>query len=213
MSKNTNAWIARIWAEFHARNLTPGQRDTLLCLNSFRGRHGDCWPSHETVAKRARYCIRTVHRALNTARQLGLINWKERRKWSGWRWLRTSNEYRFLVPTGPIERREIPKKPRVQTTGHFCSGEESVKVSKNETVRSLAQERRTLDAVTNDPAWLQSSRKAVAQVQSAMEERLLKRWNTRQKSAALIPASDCASSPPWTNGRSYEQRSANLIGA
>jgi hypothetical protein len=39
--------------------------------------------------------------ALRQARHLGLVDWSERRIRAGWRWLRTSNLYRFMVPTEP----------------------------------------------------------------------------------------------------------------
>ena len=34
---------------------------------------------------------------------LGLVSWAERRVRAGWRWLRTSNIYRFLAPDGAVQ--------------------------------------------------------------------------------------------------------------
>jgi hypothetical protein len=183
---NTNPWVDRVWREFRARALTRGQRDALLCLRTFKGRHGDCWPAQATVAKRARCCARTVQRALDTGRQLGLVVWKERRKWSGWRWLRTSSEYRFLVPTGPVAPREIPKKPCVYTTGHFVRGGEAELVSKKETTPSMAQERRALDVVTANPWWFATAQAALAQRRAVITERMLRNKTPGPTSAASV---------------------------
>jgi Helix-turn-helix domain len=99
------SWSNRVWQEFHAGNLTRGFRDVLLTLATYRGHGGIAWPSHETLADRARCCVRTVQRALAAARELGLVTWAERRVRAGWRWLRTSNVYRFSVPAGPVATR------------------------------------------------------------------------------------------------------------
>jgi hypothetical protein len=102
MSNDKPAWTTRVWQEFRAGNLSRGQRDVLLCLHSFRGTGGVAWPSHATLADRAKCCTRTVARALAQAQALSLVSWAERRVRAGWRWLRTSNRYRFAVPEGPI---------------------------------------------------------------------------------------------------------------
>jgi DNA-binding transcriptional MocR family regulator len=99
----TPSWTARIWSEFHAGNLTPVWKDVLLTLRTFRGLGGTAWPSHATLAKRARCSPSTVLRALKRADELGLVRWAERRVRAGWRWLRTSNVYRFLMPETPVE--------------------------------------------------------------------------------------------------------------
>lgn len=104
-------WRQRIWREFNAGNLTRSYRDVLLTLAGYGPRP---WPSHETLAARARCCTRTVQRALEAARGLDLVSWAERRIKAGWRWLRTSNIYRLLVPDGPVA-----------TTGHKVPGGES----------------------------------------------------------------------------------------
>jgi hypothetical protein len=96
------AWTTRVWQEFRAGNLTRAARDVLLCLRTFRGAGGVAWPSHATLADRAKCCTRTVQRALQAAQALSLVSWAERRVRAGWRWLRSSNRYRFAVPEGPI---------------------------------------------------------------------------------------------------------------
>jgi hypothetical protein len=96
-------WTARVWQEFRAGNLTRAYRDVLLTLRTFRGHGGHCWPSHATLADRAECCVRTVQRALAQAQHLGLVDWVERRVRAGWRWLRTSNLYRFVTPAAPVQ--------------------------------------------------------------------------------------------------------------
>ena len=86
----TPTWITRIWHEYRAGNLTRADRDVLLTLHTFRGHGGIAWPSHATLAERARCCTRTVQRALQQAQGLGLVSWTERRVRAGWRWLRAS---------------------------------------------------------------------------------------------------------------------------
>jgi hypothetical protein len=98
----TPTWITRIWHEYRAGTLTRAHRDVLLTLHTFRGHGGIAWPSHATLAERARCCTRTVQRALQQAQGLGLVSWTERRVRAGWRWLRASNLYRFVVPGGAV---------------------------------------------------------------------------------------------------------------
>jgi hypothetical protein len=107
-------WITRIWQEYRAGNLTRAHRDVLLTLHTFRGTGGTAWPSHATLADRARCCVRTVQRALQQAQHLGLVSWAERRVRAAWRWLRTSNLYRFAVPQGAV--RQLPQRGRVPVT-------------------------------------------------------------------------------------------------
>jgi hypothetical protein len=97
-------WTKRVWAEFRAGNLTRAWRDVLLTLATFRGRGGTICPAHQTVADRASLkASKTVERALHAARDLGLVEWSERRFRRGWRWLRTSNLYRLIVPDAVVE--------------------------------------------------------------------------------------------------------------
>ena len=111
------AWIARIWQEYRAGNMTRAARDVLLTLHTFRSSGGVAWPSHATLADRAKCCVRTVARALAQAQTLGLVSWAERRFRAGWRWLQSSNLYRFLVPSGPtLEVLRQPKRPRAAQT-------------------------------------------------------------------------------------------------
>lgn len=85
-------WSSLIWKLFHKGELTALRRDVLLRLAEYAPR---AWPAHETLAERAGCSVRTVQRALEDGRRLGLVSWTERRIRAGWRWLRTSNHYAF----------------------------------------------------------------------------------------------------------------------
>jgi DNA-binding transcriptional MocR family regulator len=107
---SSDPWFGRVLLEHRAGNLTPGQKDCLHFLRTFRGRGGRIYPSHETLADRAGHSVSTVQRALQAARALGLVRWAERRVRKGWRWVRTSNAYELIVP-GNAEN------PATPTTG------------------------------------------------------------------------------------------------
>jgi hypothetical protein len=74
----SSSWRDCVWHAFRAHHLTPLHRDVLLRLGEY-ARCGAIWPSHETLAQRARCHVETVRRALNAGRDLGLIDWAERR--------------------------------------------------------------------------------------------------------------------------------------
>ena len=67
-------WIPAVWTQFHAGNLTPLFRDVLLRLQKLDRGKG-LWPSHDTLAERARCSVRTVQDALRQGRALGLVDW------------------------------------------------------------------------------------------------------------------------------------------
>lgn len=100
------AWNTEVWQAFRADDLARARRDVLLCLPKFRGRGGLIFPSHESLAAKAKCCVRTVQRALASAADLGLLTWRERRKRVGLGTERTSNLYTLIVknpgkpPTG-----------------------------------------------------------------------------------------------------------------
>ena len=125
MFTSPSAWRPRVWAEFHAQNLTRASRDVLLTLATYRGPGGNAWPAHATLAARVGCSVRTVQRALARAAELGLVAWTERRVRAGWRWLRTSNVYRLLTPASAVENR--PRAMRLATTGQKERGVENKK--------------------------------------------------------------------------------------
>ena len=116
------SWTARVWAEFRAGNLTRTARDVLLTLATYRGHGGMICPSHDTLAERVACHPVTVWRALQAARDLGLVRWTERRIRAGWRSLRTSNRYRLIVPEAPVA---AGPKGHWRTTLHNAGGGES----------------------------------------------------------------------------------------
>ena len=120
-------WTDRVWREFHATTLTRAYRDVLLTLQTFRGAGGVIYPSHATLAVRARCSVRTAARALKQGQRLGLVYWTERRVRSGWRWLRTSNVYRLMVPDTPIAPELRLVWPGRATTGQVGQGGERLK--------------------------------------------------------------------------------------
>jgi hypothetical protein len=127
MPKALEGWRARVWREFHADNLTRAYRDVLLTLWSYRGAGGLICPAHDTLAERVGCSVRTVQRALAMAAQLGLVSWAERRVRAAWRWLRTSNVYRLLMPETAIEPgQRAPRRPCAATTGQKDRGGESL---------------------------------------------------------------------------------------
>jgi hypothetical protein len=87
----------RIWRAFHAGDLTRVGRDVLLTLASFRGPGGVAWPAHSTLAARCKCSVRTVQKALASAKALGLLCWAGRWTKVGWRMVRASNCYRFVT--------------------------------------------------------------------------------------------------------------------
>jgi hypothetical protein len=80
-----STWFSRLKREYEAGNL-PAKQYLVLCE---RGRFDGCrlgiFPSHRTLAARARCGIRTVQRALQAARRLGLVEWAATRVRAAWR--------------------------------------------------------------------------------------------------------------------------------
>jgi hypothetical protein len=97
-----SSWFSRIHREYEAGNLTLHYREVLLILGRFHTCRFGIFPSHQTLATRARCSVRTVQRALQAARELGLVDWAARRVKAAWRSLRASNRYVLTVPAGPV---------------------------------------------------------------------------------------------------------------
>ena len=86
-----HAWTAAVWDHYTAGNLTPLFRDVLLRLQKFVG-VGGCYPSHDTLAARARCSRTTVKEALGQGKALGLLAWVSGAA------RRTSNRYTLVLP-------------------------------------------------------------------------------------------------------------------
>ena len=93
------SWVPAVWDAFKARAIMRSARDVLLTLRTFRGAGGLIYPSHATLAARAKCGLTTVKEALAAARDVGLVSWT-----SG-RGQRTSNRYVLELPrVAPIAR-------------------------------------------------------------------------------------------------------------
>jgi hypothetical protein len=112
----SDPWFSRVHREFEAGTITRTSRDVLLALGRFHACRFGIFPSHALLAARARCSVRTVQRALQAARDLGLVSWCARRVRAAWRSLRTSNRYVLTVPPRPVRtdgqdgRREVLRK-------------------------------------------------------------------------------------------------------
>ena len=69
----------------------------VLLFAFYNPRTGQCFPSHQAIAAKARCAVSTVQRALKWARENGLIVWAHGLVREGWRVLRTSNRYAFAA--------------------------------------------------------------------------------------------------------------------
>jgi hypothetical protein len=98
-----SAWFGRVYREYEAGNLTPLWRDVLLALGPFDACRLGIFPSHKTLAARARCSERTVLSALQAARRLGLVDWTATRVRASWRALRGPNRYVLRVPGTAVQ--------------------------------------------------------------------------------------------------------------
>jgi DNA-binding transcriptional MocR family regulator len=130
-------WRTRVYQEQLAGNLTLPWRVVLFELDSYFNAGGLAWPSHATLAGRVGCCTKTVGRALEAARALGLLEWSRRRVRIGWRSLQSSNLYRRLMPEKASVSTDRPWVRRVR--------------SEVKKVRKAAQE--MVVALTNRVAW------------------------------------------------------------
>jgi hypothetical protein len=143
-------WTTRIWQEFRAGSVSRAEKDVLCSLHTFRSTGGTAWPSHATLASRAGTCTRTVGRALAAARDLGLVSWVERRVRAGWRWLRSSNLYRFLA----VENGTVPKSAAGQIIQPEEFGRSALPDSRAGEGRVLGRKKAALDEVLREAASL-----------------------------------------------------------
>jgi hypothetical protein len=78
-------------AHYRASRITPKGEKVGLALLKRLGADGRCDPSHETLAGDASCDEKTVRRALDTLKGLGLVRWVNRLLRDGWRAAQTSN--------------------------------------------------------------------------------------------------------------------------
>ena len=97
-----SAWFSRLKREYEAGNL-PAKQYLVLCeLGRFDCCRLGIFPSHRTLAARARCGLRTVQRALQAAKRLGLVEWAATRARAAWRSLQGPNRYVLKVPVAPV---------------------------------------------------------------------------------------------------------------
>jgi len=109
-----SAWFSRLKREYEAGNL-PAKQYLVLCeLGRFDRCRLGIFPSHRTLAARARCGIRTVQRALQAAKALGLVEWCHQRVKAAHRAVRGPNRYVLRVPVGAVQwlRRSIGQSGR-----------------------------------------------------------------------------------------------------
>jgi hypothetical protein len=140
-------------AHRRARRLTPLSEVIGNALVRRLGVDGQCDPSHDTIASDAGCCARTVRRALEAMRVLGLVVWQRRIVRDGWRVEQTSNAY-LLAPVATPN----PPAIRAPRTGGQTG-------------------RQTLQSVLPpaSPADVAAAQAALAQRRAAIEGRLLTR--------------------------------------
>src|SRR3954453_14021795 len=114
MIAHPTTWCGYIRRAHRDGHLTRAWRDVLLELHGYRGHGGIAWPAHATLADRAECCVRTVQRALEAARELGLVSWTARRLRAGWRSLRSSNAHGRGGPKNPLEAVPGRRRPYVR---------------------------------------------------------------------------------------------------
>lgn len=86
-------------ALFHkkAGHLTEGQFQVVMELPGWLNlRGGRCDPSHRTIGNKANVKVKTVQRALGTAKRLGLIGWDQRARRIGGETIQITNQYQIL---------------------------------------------------------------------------------------------------------------------
>jgi hypothetical protein len=96
-------WFSRLRREYEAHNITATQYLVLCELGRFDAARLGIFPSHRTLAARARCGLRTVQRALQAARRLGLVEWAATRVRAAWRSLRGPNRYVLKVPAAAVQ--------------------------------------------------------------------------------------------------------------
>jgi hypothetical protein len=148
-----SAWFSRLKREYEAGNL-PAKQYLVLCeLGRFDACRFGIFPSHRTLATRARCGLRTVQRALQAARRLGLVEWTATRVRAAWRALRGPNRYVLRVPASPVQWLR-------RTTGQIGRGDTD-KQKKPARERSNGAIHAMLEAARGLPDLLKARREAL----------------------------------------------------
>lgn len=104
-------WPARLIDEQLAGNITRTERDALMATRSLIA-NGNATPTHNQIARRAGCSRRTVVRAHERGRELGLmLHWHQ---FNGRNGRQSGNRYRLIMPGRRVkvcQRRRTPKNP------------------------------------------------------------------------------------------------------
>jgi hypothetical protein len=154
-------------AHYRAGHVTAKGEKVGHALLKRLGSDGRCDPSHQTLADDATCDEKTVRRALETFKALGLVTWACRVVRSGWRVLQTTNAY-VLIPT--VANPPAPCPPR--TGGH--SARETLVIDIIKARPKNSADRVVFDVPHEDR---EAARKALAEVaarrQAVVQARLL----------------------------------------
>lgn len=140
-------------AHRRAHRLTPHAELVGNALLKRLGVDGQCDPSHQTLAGDAACDERTVRRALDRLKALGMVRWVNRIVRDGWRAAQTSNAY-LLAPS------EVANPPAGRA--RRCAGHSARQTRKEDDFTVPAPPRVAADA-----------RAALARRRAAIEGRLL----------------------------------------
>ena len=91
-----NTWIKRLWQAKRGRELTPTTYLIGRVMLRRASKKGVLWPSQACLADDVGCSVRTVERATQALRALGLLEWQQRRlRWNR----RATNLYRLALQT------------------------------------------------------------------------------------------------------------------
>jgi hypothetical protein len=160
-----SAWFSRLKREYEAGNL-PAKQYLVLCeLGRFDACRLGIFPSHRTLAARARCSERTVLNALQAARRLGLVDWAATRVRAAWRSLQGPNRYVLRVPGEAVQAMR-------RTARKFC-GRDTYEQKKEAGERSNGAIRAMLETAHGLPDLLRARREAMeARWRAAMAARM-----------------------------------------
>ncbi|HEX2939589.1 MAG TPA: helix-turn-helix domain-containing protein [Rhodopila sp.] len=139
-----------------AGRLSRAARDVAEALVRRLGVDGQCDPAHSTLADDAGCSDRTVRRALDALRGLGLVAWVRRLVRTGWRVAQTSNSYLLALTENPAP---IPVK---------STGGQKVRQIHSEVIQKATQV-----VTAREPAEIAAAQAALAARRAVIEARLL----------------------------------------
>jgi len=146
-------WFSRLKREYEAGNL-PARQYLVLCeLGRFDRCRLGIFPSHRTLAARARCGLRTVQRALQAAKRLGLVEWAATRVRAAWRSLQGPNRYVLKVPAAAVQW--------LQRTGRQSGRRDTNEGKKAASERSSGTLGAMLEAARGLPDLLKARREAL----------------------------------------------------